>query len=239
MCKEAHFSLAVLTVFACFGSVPRGVQPAFKDAMRELAAFSTAARATAVLRAHRAGVMKPPRVAAAGFFARVGKGTVGPIVAPAAGAPADLELVHPEVIGGVGVIVGAGVGINRVVVRKEFLEKGVVGKHVAAVKGGGYGGAAGEELPWWDVNVSEGLLGREELVGSVELVVVLIRTDTTHFGQVCWVFFCVCVFFVLWGKNNEEWGRIVCESDNGVCVCVDIEGNKGLSYIGWLKRESV
>lgn len=155
MCKEAHFSLTLLPILACFGSVPCRVQPALKHAVSELAAIAPAAPAAAVLRTHRAGIVIPPRVAAPCLFARMCERAVGPVVAAAASAPTDLELVHPEVVGGVGVIgfIVVGVGVYRVVVREEFLEDGVVGKHVggAVVCGGD---TAGEEFPWWDVNVS-------------------------------------------------------------------------------------
>ena len=42
--------------------------------------------------------MIPPWVTAACLFTRMGEGAVGPVVAPASGAPADLELEHPEVV---------------------------------------------------------------------------------------------------------------------------------------------
>lgn len=156
MCKEAHFSLTLLPILACFGSIPRRVQPALKHAVSELAAITTAAPAAAVLRTHSPGVVIPPRVPAPGLLARMCERTVGPVVAAAASAPTDLEFVHPEVVGGVrviGFIVVGGVGVCRVVVREEFLEDGVVGEHVggAVVCGGD---TAGEEFPWWDVNLS-------------------------------------------------------------------------------------
>lgn len=40
----------------------------------------------------------------------MGKRAVGPVVAATPGAAADLELVHPEVVGGVRVV-GIGVGV--------------------------------------------------------------------------------------------------------------------------------
>jgi len=44
----------------------------------------------------------------------VGKRAVSPVVAPAAGAAADLELEHPEVVGGVRVV---RIGVVKVVGR--------------------------------------------------------------------------------------------------------------------------
>lgn len=150
MCKEANFSLAVFPIFACLCSVPCRVEPALKNAVSELAAVATATPSTAILRAHRPGVVVPPRVAATGLFARVGKGAVGPVVAPAAGAPSDLELVHPEVVGGVRVV-GVRVGV---VVGEELVQDGLVGEQVAGAVVCGGDGAAGEELPRWDVDFS-------------------------------------------------------------------------------------
>lgn len=44
------------------------------------------------------------------------------------------------------------------------------------------GGAAAEELPGWDFNLSKAFLAKIELVGVVKLVVVLLlSTSTAHF----------------------------------------------------------
>lgn len=126
MCKETNFPLTILSIFTSFSSIPRGVQIAFKNTMRELTRVTSRAVSTAVLRTHLARVLKPARVTAACFLAGVSERTVSPVVAAAASASSDLELEHTEVVGGVRV---------------------VVGKHV------GGGCSAGQKLPWWDVDV--------------------------------------------------------------------------------------
>lgn len=91
------------------------------------------------------------------------KGTVCPIMAPAATTSSDLELEHAELVGGVGVAIGVivGGGVSGATVRQISVAGAVVDG----------GGAAGEELPWWDwdVNVSEGFLEGEKLVGGLKL----------------------------------------------------------------------
>lgn len=59
------------------------------------------------------------------------------------------------------------------------------GVHVGAADA--CGGTASEELPWRDVNFSEGFLWRKELVRRVKFV--LLSTDTAHFGHLMCVFF--------------------------------------------------
>ena len=189
--EKAHFPLAVLSIFACFGSVPCRVEPAFKDAVCKLAAVTTAARAAPVFWTDRSRVVIPTWVATAGLFAGVGKRAVSPVMAPAASATADLELIHPEVVGRVRVVAVRARIVSRVVAREEFLKKGVVGEHFTGVDGGG---STGEELPWWNVNISEGLLRRKELLRRVKLVMVLLIGTDTHFGV--WPQFC-CVSYMI------------------------------------------
>lgn len=90
-------------------------------------------------------------------------------MAPAAGAAPDLELKHPKVVRGVRV---AGVigGVCGFIVGEIFVCEGsLVGKHVSGAVVDG-GDTAGEELPWWDINVSQGFLEREKmLVGGLKL----------------------------------------------------------------------
>ena len=158
--EETHLPLAALAVFACLGSVPSRVQPALENPVRELARIAAAAHTVAaILWANGAGVVVPPRVAAARLLARVGKRAVGPVVAAAARAAADLELVHAEVVGGVRVVGVFIVGrVCQLVLREVLVEERLVGEHVGdggstVVCGCGDGSSAGEELPWWDVNV--------------------------------------------------------------------------------------
>lgn len=171
VCEKAHLSLALLPVFASLGSVPGRVEPTLEHSVRELAAVAAAARPTAVVRAHGARIVVAARIPAAGLLAWVGEGAVGPVVAAAAGAAADFELEHTEVVGGVGVgrvsVVFIGV-VSCGVVGEELAEEGLVGGGEAGGvhirRGGGEVlglGAAGEELSGWDVNggVVERLLG--------------------------------------------------------------------------------
>jgi hypothetical protein len=88
--------------------------------------------------------MKPPWITAACFFAGVCEWTISPVVAPTTSAPAYFEFVHTKMVRRVR-IVGIRVGI---IVWKEFLKDGIVGKHV------GGGATAGEEFSWWDINFS-------------------------------------------------------------------------------------
>lgn len=113
MGEEANLPPAIRAVLAGLRVVPGRVEPDLEHPVCELAAVPAAAAAASApeLGAHVAGVVVPTRVAAAGLLAGVGEGAVGPVVAPAAGAPPDLELVHPKVVGGVGVdvaVVGTG-----------------------------------------------------------------------------------------------------------------------------------
>lgn len=126
--KETHLALAVLPVFAGLGSVPGWVEPALEHAVSELAAIASAAPAAAILRANLAGVVESPGVAPAGLLSRVGERAVGPVVAAAARAVADLELVHAEVVGGVrvGYVIGI-VVVGAAVVRQVLLQEGLFG----------------------------------------------------------------------------------------------------------------
>lgn len=125
--EEANLALAIAAVLTGLGAVPGRVEPALKHPVGELAVVAAAAHAAAPeLGAHGAGVVVPPGVPPAGLLAGVGERAVGPVVAAAAGAPADLELVHPEVVRRVGVV-GVGVGVVAgVVVREVFLHEGLL-----------------------------------------------------------------------------------------------------------------
>jgi len=164
--EKANLSLAIFPILASLSSIPRRVQPALKNPVRELTCIAAATLPAAVLRAHRPGVMKPARVTAASLLAGVSKRAVGPVMAAAASAAANLELVHAEFVGGIRVsevirVVGVHVG-------EVFVEEGLVGKNV----GGGGGSAAAEELPWGDVNVPEGFFEGEKLVRGLKLELV-------------------------------------------------------------------
>lgn len=192
--EEADLALAVLAVLAGLGAVAGGVEPALEDAVGELAGVAAGAAAATVVGADGAGVVVAAGVAAAGLLARVGEGAVGPVMAAAARAPPDLELVHAEVVGGVGVVAGVGVGVAGagVVVGEVFLEEGLVGQHV-----GGRGevlAVAGEELPRWDFYVSQEM---------AELV--LLRTDAAHHINISniYIYVCVCVYVCIVGRR--EW----------------------------------
>lgn len=118
--EEADLSLTVLPIFTSLGSVPRWVKPTLKHPVCELAGVAAATPAAPVLGADGAGVVESPGVAAAGLLAGVSEGAVGPVVAAAASAPPDLELVHAEVVGGVGIRVVV-VGVH--IVGQEFVKK--------------------------------------------------------------------------------------------------------------------
>jgi hypothetical protein len=101
--EEADAAAAGGAVLAGLRPVARRVEPALEHAVRELARVAALAPALAEVRARGAGVVVPPRVAAAGLLPRVRVRAVRPVVAPPARAPAHLELVHPELVAGVGV----------------------------------------------------------------------------------------------------------------------------------------
>lgn len=126
MSEETNLPLTILPILTSLRTVTGRVKPAFEDAVSELTVVAAGAgTGAAVLGADGAGVMKPARVAATGLLAGVGEGAVGPVVAAAASAAADLELVDTEVVGGVRVGVRVGVGVG-VVEREEFVESGDV-----------------------------------------------------------------------------------------------------------------
>lgn len=138
--------------------------------MRKLTCIATVTLTAAKLWTDCCRVMKPARVPTAGLLAGMYKWTVCPVMAPAASTAPDLELKHAELIGGVGVagvIVG---GVGGAIVGKVLVPEGVIGKHVAGDVVDG-GGAAGEELPWWDwdVYVPQGFLEGEKLVRGLKL----------------------------------------------------------------------
>lgn len=75
-----------------------------KNPMCELAIISLATVSPTEVRADSARVVVAAGISAAGLLAGMGKGAVSPVVAPAASASPDLELVDAEVVGGVGVV---------------------------------------------------------------------------------------------------------------------------------------
>lgn len=156
MSKKANLPLTILTIFTRFSSVSGRVQPAFKNAVRKFTRVTAVAVSAAVIRANLTGVLEPERVAAASLFAGVSEGTVGPVVAAATCASADFELVHAEVVGGIGIFLG---------------------EHV----GGGVGGlSAGEELSWWDV--VDNVVSHSERFFEVKKKLLLLFTkDIAHF----------------------------------------------------------
>lgn len=104
------------------------------------------------------------------------KGTISPVVAAAASAPANLKLKHPKMIGRIRV----GLIVVAAVERQELLKEGLssrteslggVGEDVRALK---RVGSAAEKLSGRNIN---GFLV-EELVGEEKLV--LVSRNPTH-----------------------------------------------------------
>lgn len=166
------------------------MQPALEDAVRELAVITAAARPASVLGADGPRVVVLPGVPAVSLLSGMSERAVRPVVVAAAGAPPHLELEHAEVVRRVRVGVLLLV-LPAVVGRQEPPERGlgdprrVVGERVGAIENRrrrlvllqrrGGGGPVAEELPGGDV---EGLLGGEELVGGVELM--LLCANAAH-----------------------------------------------------------
>lgn len=170
MSKEAYLPLAILSILASFRPIPGRMQPALKNAMSEFTVIATAAPAASILRTNGTGVVVPSGVTSASFLARVSKRAVSPVMAPAAGAPPDLELIHAEMITGVGVSIVI-IGIQKAVIGKKLLQKGLVGggepRRVGVhICGGFLGSTESEELPGRNINVFEGFLRGRKLVLS-------------------------------------------------------------------------
>lgn len=154
--------------------------------------------ATAEVSADSGGVPKPPRVTAARLFSWMCEGAVSPVMAPAAGTPPDLEFIHPEMIGSVGIAIGpAFVIITGIIVvgREEFVEVGFIREiGVKAARRGIRGRRGGEkELPWRDFEqILDGLVGREEIV--------MLGANGAHFIS----------FFGVWeeGKLRRKMGAL-------------------------------
>lgn len=104
--EEANSAAAVSPVFTEVGSVARRVEPALEHAMRELTRVTPLAVPLPVIRACRGGVEELAGVPAASLLGGVGVGTLGPVVGPATWTGEDLEVEHPEMIGGEGDGVG-------------------------------------------------------------------------------------------------------------------------------------
>lgn len=184
--EEAYLSLAILAIFARLCSVPGWVKPTFKHAVCKLAAITSATTsAAAILRANGTGILMSARISPASLFSGVSEGTVGPVVATAASAWPDFELVHPEMIRRIRISIGIMiVAVDAIVEREEFLQKGFLGGGVGIHIGGGSGGilmstASEEELSGRDMNVAEeeGFGGRR-WKKLVVVVGILIRTNT-------------------------------------------------------------
>ena len=172
MSEKTDLSLTVFSIFAGFSSVSSWVKPTFKHPVCKLAVVTSATPTSPEIRADSPGVMVPPGVPPASLLSGMSEGTVSPVVAPAASAPANLELKHPKMIRGVGV--GVGVGVVAAVERQELLEEGLggqserfrrVGEDVGAFE---RVGAAAEKLSGGNI---DGFLV-EELVGEEKLVMV-------------------------------------------------------------------
>lgn len=146
MGEEANLPPANRAVLAGLRVVPSRVEPNFEHPVCELAVVAAAAAAapTAELRAHISGVVVPSRVTAAGLLAGVGEGAVGPVVTAAAGAPPDLELEHPEVIGGEGVVVVGVIGISAAAIIGSIGGVMMRGEGIGDIEGTERG-AVGEE----------------------------------------------------------------------------------------------
>lgn len=135
--KETNLPLTVLAVFTCLRPVPRRVQPALENSVSKLTAVTAAAAASAIVCTDCAGVVIAARITAPCLFAGMCKRAVGPVVTAAAGAAADLELEHAEVVRGVGVVGGVIIVVGgSSVVGEEFAEEGLVGSREAWRVGG-------------------------------------------------------------------------------------------------------
>lgn len=106
--EEAHSAAAKGSVLARLRPVTRRVEPAFEDAVSEVAGVAFVAVSFAVVRAGCGGVVVLARVSAAGFLAGVGVGAVCPVVWSAALAEVYLEVEHAEVVGGGEIFSGCG-----------------------------------------------------------------------------------------------------------------------------------
>ena len=174
MSEETDLSLTVFSIFAGFSSVTSWVKPTFKHPVCKLAVVASATSTSPEIRADSPGVMVPPGVPPASLLSGMSEWAFSPVVAPAASAPANLELKHPKMIRGVGVGVGVGVGAVAAVERQELLEEGLggqserfrrVGEDVGAFE---RVGVAAEKLSGGNI---DGFLV-EELVGEEKLVMV-------------------------------------------------------------------
>lgn len=208
--KEADLSLTVLAVLACLGPVPGRVKPALKHSMSELTGITAATTTTAIRRTDRAGVVMLPGISPASLLSRMSKRTVGPVMAAATSTPTNLELVHPEMVRRVRVRI---VVVVVAVIGQELLQEGLVGRRETRRVGEHVSGGtvlpvtAEEELPRWDVNVSEKLrFVRTEVVmvvvvGVAELVV-LLRTNTAAHTLAWWVY--AVYVYVGIGQNPKK-----------------------------------
>lgn len=98
--EEADSSAASGSVLAELGPVTGGVEPAFEDAVSEVAGVTSVADSIAKLRARGAGIVVLVRVSPASLLAGMGVGTLCPVVGPATPAVPHLELEHSELIRG-------------------------------------------------------------------------------------------------------------------------------------------
>ena len=102
--KEANLALTILAILACLSPVPSRMQPALKHTMCECTLIALrAAPSSAVLGAHSPRVVVLSWVPSPSLLPGMRKRAVGPVVAAAAGALTNLELVHPKLVRRVGV----------------------------------------------------------------------------------------------------------------------------------------
>ena len=141
-----------------------------------------AATTAAEVRADGGGVAVAARVTAAGLLARMSKGTVSPIMAPAPGAPFHLEFIHAEMVSSIRISVIVFIFMVIPVGREIFVKVSFVGKL--------HGGVLldvivrEEEFPWRNFNVFEGHFSGELVRG---LEVVLLSTSGAHLFSGRWL----------------------------------------------------
>jgi hypothetical protein len=78
--EEANTAAATGSVLTDLGSVTRGMEPAFEDAVSEVTRVASVAVSFPIIRAGSAGVVVLSRVSAASLLAGMGVGTFSPIV---------------------------------------------------------------------------------------------------------------------------------------------------------------
>lgn len=116
MSEEANLTLTVLPILARLGTVPGRVEPTLEDPVCKLAVIPAGASdAASVVGADGGAVAEAAGVTPASLLTGVGEGAVGPVVAAAASATTDFEIVDPEVVSSIR-IVRRVVIINKLIV---------------------------------------------------------------------------------------------------------------------------